>query len=110
MTTSADLAARVAAALSAVGNPRQGGDVLSSGMVRDLAVADDGTVTFTFVLTSEDPAGLARQARKAVAGVGGVAAVKVNVVDAGGPGPAGAAPPARSPAASAPPPPPTPVE
>jgi ATP-binding protein involved in chromosome partitioning len=63
-------------------------------MVKDLAVDDDGTVSFTFALTREDPGSLARDARKAAQGISGVTAVKVNVVDAGGPASARAAVPA----------------
>jgi ATP-binding protein involved in chromosome partitioning len=78
------LAQLVHDALAAVKNPRTGGDIVSSGMVRELAVDDGGAVTFTFALTREDPGSLARDARKAAQSVAGVTAVKVNVVDAGG--------------------------
>jgi ATP-binding protein involved in chromosome partitioning len=74
-------------------------------MVKDLAVDSGGAVTFTFVLTREDPASLARDARKAAQRVAGVTAVKVNVVDSGG------ARPRPTPGAGpAVPPPPTPDE
>ena len=76
-------------------------------MVKDLAVDDAGAVSFTFVLTREDPASLVRDARKAAQAVSGVTAVKVNVVDAGGG--AGRARPALG-GAPAVPPPPTPDE
>src|SRR5205807_3071778 len=92
-------------------NPRLNQDVLSAGMVKDLAVDDRGQVTFTFVLTQADPPTLARDARKAVQGVAGVAAVRVNVTDAGAaPGAAAPRPPGARPAPGAVPPPPTPVE
>jgi len=103
------LQARVERALSQLKNPRRGADVLAAGMVKDLAVDDGGAVTFTFLLARDDPGSLARDVRKAVQGVPGVTAVRVNVTDASAaaqatadgaprPGPAGV------------PPPPTPVE
>jgi ATP-binding protein involved in chromosome partitioning len=100
VTANETLRARVEAALAPIASPR---------MVHDLTVDDAGAVSFTFVLTRDDPAGLARQARKVVEAVAGVREVKVTVRDAhagavGGP----ARPPAAGPAA--PPPPPTPDE
>jgi len=89
-------------ALGGITSPRHGSDLMSAGLVRDITVDVTGTVTFTFVLTREDPGSLARQARKAVEGVAGVTAVKMNVVD----GAERSAPRAPS-AAPAPPPPPT---
>src|SRR2546430_6603372 len=101
------LQARVERALSQLKNPRRGGDVLTDGMVKDLAVDDRGTVSFTFLLGRDDPGSLAREVRKAVQGVPGVTAVRVNVTDASAA--------AGAPAAGAPrprparvPPPPTP--
>jgi ATP-binding protein involved in chromosome partitioning len=73
--------------------------------IRDLAVDDDGAVTFTFVLSRNDPAGLVRQARKSVEAVAGVSSVKVNVRDDAPPAPA-----ARRAPAAGPPPPPVPDE
>jgi ATP-binding protein involved in chromosome partitioning len=58
-------------------------------MVEDLAVGDDGNVTFTFVLGREDPATLVREARSAVREIDGIAEVRVKVVEPTG-GPAGA--------------------
>jgi ATP-binding protein involved in chromosome partitioning len=86
-------------ALGGVTNPRHGRDIVSAGMVRDIDVDSAGAVTFTFVLTRDDPGALARQARKAAEGVPGVTAVKMNVVDSAETGgakvrPAAAAPPA----------------
>jgi len=106
--SAADLKSRVAQALGGITNPRHGRDLVAAGMVRDLAVDEQGSVSFTFVLTRDDPGALARQARKAVEGVSGVTGVKVNLVDSAG---AGEGPPAR-PAARppAPPAPPTPDE
>ena len=111
VSASDNLTQRVQQALGAVKHPRLARDVVSAGMVHDLVVADDGAVSFTFHLTREDPATLARDARKAVQAVVGVSAVKINVVDpaakqappsAGGVRGAGAA------GAGAVPPPPTP--
>jgi ATP-binding protein involved in chromosome partitioning len=76
---------RVEDALGAITQPRH---------VRDLAVDAQGGVAFTFVLTTADPASLARRARKAVEALPGVTSVKVNVVDA----PDGTATPGASPA------------
>ncbi len=90
------------AALAAVQNPRLGRDVVAADMVKDLAVDDAGNVTFTFVLTREDPGSLVRDARKAVQAVGGVASVKVKIENA--------SPPGATRPSSAVPPPPTPDE
>jgi len=65
------LHARVLAALRGVAHPAKG-DVLTAGLVRDLAVTDAGEVSFTFLLGRDDPATLVRQVRKAVEGVAGV--------------------------------------
>ena len=101
--------AGVERALGGITNPRHGRDLVSAGMVKEISVDGTGAVTFTFVLTREDPGSLARQARKAVEGVPGVTAVKMNVVDsADGPGQAPGRPAPRPP--TAPPAPPTPEE
>lgn len=102
---------RVEQALGGITSPRHGRDVIAAGMVRDLSVVDGGAVTFTFVLTREDPGSLARQARKAVEGVHGVTAVKMNVVDTaeGGAAASRRAAPRTSPAPGVPAP-PTPDE
>ena len=68
--------------MSQLKNPRRGGDVLAAGMVKDLAVDDSGTVSFTFLLGRDDPGSLAREVRKAVQAVDGVTAVRLNVTDA----------------------------
>ncbi|HYU28573.1 MAG TPA: Mrp/NBP35 family ATP-binding protein [Gemmatimonadales bacterium] len=106
--------AGVERALGGITNPRHGRDLVTAGMVKDIAVDAAGAVSFTFVLTRDDPGSLARQARKAVADVPGVRAVKMNVVDsADGSGqaaaPAAPARPSGRPAAT-PPAPPTPDE
>ena len=69
-------------------------------MIRDLAVTNDGRVSFKFLLTRADPATLVREARAALKALEGVTDVKIAVVDpAGGatathgpPGPTGAMP------------------
>jgi ATP-binding protein involved in chromosome partitioning len=82
-----ELHARVAAALSRIQNPRLENDLLSGGMIRDLDVSDEGKVSFTFLLSREDPATLVREARAAVRAVEGVnpAEVRISVVDPAGP-------------------------
>ncbi len=114
MTSSTDIAAQVTEALRAVVNPRRGTDVIAAEMVKDVAVDQGGGVSFTFLLSREDPGSLAREARKVAQAVPGVTAVRVNIVDptadgrrpaaAGGAGGAGAA------ARPGVPPPPTPQE
>lgn len=89
------LAARVGAALSRIQNPRLENDLLSAGMIRDLTVTEDGKVSFTFLLTREDPATLVREARTAVRAIEGVnaAELRISVVDPGGPAKASHPPP-----------------
>ncbi len=81
------LEAQVTAALARIQNPRLENDLLSAGMIRDLAVSPDGAVSFTFLLSPEDPATLVRQARTAVQQVEGVRrdAVKISVTNPAGP-------------------------
>src|SRR2546423_14400066 len=67
------LHARVERALAKLQNPRLNQDVVSAGMVKDLAVDDRGQVTFTFVLTQADPPTPAREAPKTGQGVAGAA-------------------------------------
>lgn len=104
------LEARVTAALSRIQNPRLENDLLSAGMVRDLAVHPDGAVAFTFLLAPEDPATLVRQARAAVQGVEGVRkdAVKISVTNPAGPARVTHGPPQSGPQAV--PPAPVPAE
>lgn len=103
------LEAQVSAALARIRNPRLDADLLSAGMIRDLVVTDDGKVSFTFLLSREDPATLVREARAAVTAVEGVKRdeVKISVVDPTGParathGPPQGAVPASPPAAPSP--------
>jgi ATP-binding protein involved in chromosome partitioning len=72
-------------------------------MVQDLTIDDDGTVSFTFLLSRDDPATLVRTARKAVREVEGVQNVKIDVTEPGGAAPpSGATPGGTQPAAGAP--------
>ena len=93
------LETRVTAALARIQNPRLDNDLLSAGMIRDLSVQPDGGVSFTFLLSPEDPATLVRQARAAVQSVEGVRkdGVRISVTNPAGParvthGPPGSAP------------------
>ncbi len=81
------LEARVTAALAAIHNPRLENDILSAGMVRDLTVSAEGDVSFSFLLASDDPATLVRQARSAVQGVEGVRreGIRIAVTNPAGP-------------------------
>jgi len=90
------LEGRVVAALAAVRNPRLENDLLSAGMIRDLAVSEDGGVSFTFLLAPEDPATLVRQARAAVQAVEGVQRdrIRIAVTNPAGPPRATHGPPA----------------
>lgn len=98
------LEARVTSALARVRNPRLDADLLSAGMIQDLSVTDDGKVTFTFLLSRDDPATLVREARAALAAIEGVRKedVKISVVDPSGPASATHAPPGASPVAPPP--------
>jgi ATP-binding protein involved in chromosome partitioning len=98
------LTARVAGALTNLKAPRLDTDVISAGMVKDLQVGDDGAVSFTVVLTRDDPASLVREARQAVREVDGVTQVKINVVEPAGTAGAPGARPPTTPAAPPPPP------
>lgn len=92
------LAAKVAAALSRIQNPRLENDIMSAGMVRDLVVTDDGKVSFTFLLGREDPATLVREARGAVRAIDGVnpQELRISVVDPGGPAKGSHPPPGQT--------------
>ena len=82
------LESRVTAALAAIHNPRLENDILSAGMIRDLAVTSQGDVSFTFLLGAEDPAILVRQARSAVQAVEGVRREGVRIAVSNPAGPA----------------------
>ncbi|HEU5218763.1 MAG TPA: Mrp/NBP35 family ATP-binding protein [Gemmatimonadales bacterium] len=96
---SPSLEAAVGAALARLRNPRLDNDLLSAGMIRDLAVTPDGGVSFTFLLSRDDPATLVREARNAVKAVDGVRpdGVKITVTDPAGPPKATHAPPGAGP-------------
>ena len=102
MADQQQLKARIAAALTGVVNPRIGKDVISAGMVTEVAVSDSGDVRLAFALGTDDPGTLVREARRAVQQVEGVASVKVDVVAAAAAAPQGTTPKAV--------PPPTPRE
>ena len=70
----------VAGALTNVRNPRLDKDVISAGMIRDLEVSPDGKVSLTLVLNQDDPPGLARETRQAIAAVEGVTDVDMSVM------------------------------
>jgi ATP-binding protein involved in chromosome partitioning len=94
------LLSRVSSALSRIRNPRVNNDVLSAGMVQDLAV-EAGTVSMTFVLGRDDPASLVRETRRALKAVEGVSDLNIEVVEATG---APTGPPQGAMPAAAPPP------
>jgi ATP-binding protein involved in chromosome partitioning len=111
VTLEESLEARVVAALARIQNPRLENDLLSSGMIRDLSVSDDGRVAFKFLLAPDDPATLVRSARAAVAAVEGVRKdeIKIAVINPAGAPKATHGPPG-SPAAIPSGPPPQPIE
>ena len=100
------LQAQVAATLARIRNPRLDNDLLSSGMIRDLVVGDDGAVSFTFLLSPEDPATLVRQARTALQAIEGVRrdAIKIAVTNPAGPARVTHGPPGADDAGPGPPP------
>jgi ATP-binding protein involved in chromosome partitioning len=104
------LEAPVTAALARITNPRMENDLLSAGMIRDLTVSAEGRVSFTFLLSREDPATLVREARKALQAIEGVTEVKINVVDPAGPSKVTHGPPGGSQSAQASVPAPTPSQ
>jgi ATP-binding protein involved in chromosome partitioning len=94
-----DLKTKVTAALERVVNPRVGQDVVTAGMVKEIAVDAGGKVEIAFELGREDPASLVREARLAAQAVPGVAAVKMKV--GGGAAPQGQTTPKSVPAPTA---------
>jgi ATP-binding protein involved in chromosome partitioning len=75
------LQARIAAALGSVVNPRTGQDVITSEMIRDVAVSVEGRVRFSILLAAQDPASLVREVRQVVEKLEGVSDVRVDVKD-----------------------------
>ena len=66
-------------ALAGVRHPTTGRDIIESGHVQSVEVADGGDVRFSFVLQGDDPGDLVREARGAVEAVKSVGSVKINV-------------------------------
>lgn len=77
--TTEQLKHSVLAALSDVQSPSGAGDVVSRGQVRSLEADEDGTLSFSFFMASEDPGSLVKELRTVAGGVEGVTSVKVNV-------------------------------
>ncbi|HEX5634107.1 MAG TPA: Mrp/NBP35 family ATP-binding protein [Gemmatimonadales bacterium] len=92
--------AQVIAALARIRNPRLGTDILSAGMVRDIQVGEHNRVSFTFLLSREDPATLVREARTAIREIDGVGDIKISVTDPSGPPSQTHQPPAGGPASA----------
>ncbi len=74
-----ELLRRVRAALAQVRHPGSGEDLVATGHVQELDVADDGVVRFHFALQPEDPGTLVRETRAAVEAVEGVTRVRIDV-------------------------------
>ena len=72
---------RISHALAGVQNARTGTDVLSSEMVRDVAVTVDGKVRLALLLSATDDATLVRDVRQTIEAVEGVSEVRVDVKD-----------------------------
>ena len=87
---------RISLALAEVNNPRLRTDVLSGGMVRDIATTPAGRVRLTLLLSPDDDAELVRDVRQAIERLEGVTDVRVDVEDASR-APAPAAPTAAAP-------------
>ena len=66
-------------ALTGVRHPITGRDIIESGHVQGVEVAEGGDVRVSVALKSDDPRDLVRETRGAVEAVRGVARVKVNV-------------------------------
>ncbi len=89
-----ELEARVATALGQIQNERLGADVVSAGMVQNLIVSDGGAVSFTFVLSRDDPPTLVRTVKRAVKEIDGVTDLKLRITEPKPPPPDGDAVPA----------------
>jgi ATP-binding protein involved in chromosome partitioning len=74
-----DLLKRSATALRSIVHPGSGRDLISAGLISDLREVGPGRIAFTLRSTSDDPAGLAETARKAVESVQGVESVEIEV-------------------------------
>ncbi|MEO7996606.1 MAG: Mrp/NBP35 family ATP-binding protein [Gemmatimonadaceae bacterium] len=73
---------KISIALTGVLNKRTSQSVLSSEMVRDIAVQTDGKVRLTLLLDAADDATLVREVRQAIEQIEGVTDVRVDVKDA----------------------------
>jgi ATP-binding protein involved in chromosome partitioning len=72
---------RISAALGTLRHPRSEGDVVSAGMVRDVATTLDGKIRLTVLLEPRDDATIVRDIRQALERVAGVTEVKIDVRD-----------------------------
>jgi len=88
---------RISMALSEVRNPRLQTDVVTGGMVRDIATSTAGRVRLTLLLSPDDDASLVRDVRQAIERLEGVTDVRVDVEDASRPAPPPPAPTPRPP-------------
>ena len=88
---------RISMALTDVRNPRLGTDVVTGGMVRDIATTTAGRVRLTLLLSPDDDAEIVRDVRQAVERLEGVTDVRVDVEDASRPAPPPPAPAPRAP-------------
>lgn len=88
---------RISMALSEVRNPRLRTDVVTGGMVRDIATTTAGRVRLTLLLSPDDDAALVRDVRQAIERLDGVTDVRVDVEDASRPAPPAPAPTPRPP-------------
>ena len=69
----------VTTALTGIVHPDTGEDIVTGGQVQELAVDEEGSVRFSFLLGAEDPGGLVKAARTAVEALEGVTSVRVNL-------------------------------
>ncbi len=94
---------QISAALSGIQNARLKTDVLSAGMVADIATTVEGKVRFTLFLSADDDAALARDVRHAVETIDEVIDVRVDVKDSSERDRPQTKPPAPTPQPPAPP-------
>lgn len=76
---SEELRRSVMAALARIQHPDSGRDLVGGGHVQNVEVDDDGVARFQFLLHSEEPGDLVKDARAAVEGLDGISGVKINV-------------------------------